>query len=581
MNETRFRWRNRQLRKHAAVMDGKVAPTKLITNTTYLNVYLKQWMTGHIWIYEDRIIYTGQELPAHTEGTEMIDGRDSWIVPGYIEPHAHPFQLYNPQSLGEYAAATGTTTLINDNLMWLFLTDKEKAFSLLEEFMNLPASMYWWARFDPQSVLKDDDREAFDEQIESWIEHDAVIQGGELTAWPDVLYNGDEQILHWMQQTKRSRKPLEAHLPGASEKTLVKMRLLGMDSEHESMTAEDVLSRLAIGYQTGLRYSSIRPDLPDILQGLMEKGHQHFDHMMYTTDGSTPGFYREGLINQCIQIALDAGVPDIDAYMMATYNSARHFTIENRVGSLNAGRVAHLNFLSSPDNPTPHSVLAKGEWVKKDGQAVEAPSQVEWKKNGIDQLALNWELTEQDLQFSMPVGLEMINDVIMKPYAVDTDTGVERLPEDHSEGFLMLMDREGEWKVNTLIKGFTTSLGALVSSYSSTGDIVLTGKSKADMQTAFARMKDIGGGVVLVDKGEVIFELALPLGGVMSDEPMNTLMEEEETLKNHLKAYGFAFSDPVYTLLFLSSTHLPFIRITPLGIIDVKKKEVLFPSIMR
>lgn len=86
--------------------------------------------------------------------------------------------------------------------------------------MDLPATMYWWARFDPQSVLRDEEREAFDEQVVSWIEHDAVIQGGELTAWTDVLYNGDEQILHWMQETKRARKPLEAHLPGASEKRL-------------------------------------------------------------------------------------------------------------------------------------------------------------------------------------------------------------------------------------------------------------------------------------------------------------------------------------------------------------------------
>lgn len=581
MNETRFRWRNRQLREHAAVIDGKTAPTKLIKNTTYLNVYLKQWMTGHIWLYDDRIIYTGKELPSNTEGTEIIDGQDSYIVPGYVEPHSHPFQLYNPQSLAEYAAETGTTALVNDNLMWLFLTEKEKAFSLLEEFMNLPATMYWWARFDPQTVLREEDREAFDEQIPDWIAHDAVIQGGELTAWPDVLHKGDEQILHYMQETKRSRKPLEAHLPGASEQTLVKMRLLGMDSEHESMTAEDVLQRLEIGYQTGLRYSSIRRDLPQILQGLIEKGHRHFDHLMYTTDGSTPGFYREGLINQCVQIALEAGVPEVEAYMMATYQAAKHFGIENRVGSLNAGRVAHLNFLSDPKNPTPHSVIAKGEWIKRDDKAVAPTSHIQWRKNGIKPLELDWEVTDADMQFSMPVGLEMVNDVIMKPYAIYTESAAERLSDNHDESFLMLMDRDGEWMVNTLLKGFTKTLGALVSSYSNTGDIILTGKSRKDMKKAFHRMKEIGGGIVLVNEGEILFELSLPLGGVMSDLPMRDLIEEEAKLKAYLKEEGFAFSDPVYTLLFLSSMHLPYIRITPLGIMDVKKKEVLFPSIMR
>ncbi|WJE16357.1 adenine deaminase C-terminal domain-containing protein [Halobacillus sp. ACCC02827] len=581
MNEARFRWRNRQLRVHASVLDGDAAPTKLIKNTTYLNVYLKQWMTGHIWIYEDRIIYTGKELPSNMENTEVIDGKDSYIVPGYIEPHAHPFQLYNPQTLAEYAAETGTTTLINDNLMWLFLTEKKKAFSLLEEFMHLPATMYWWARFDPQTVLREEDRESFDEQVLDWIEHDAVIQGGELTAWPDVLYERNEQILHWMQETKRSRKPLEAHLPGASEKTLVKMRLLGMDSEHESMTAEDVITRLSIGYHTGLRYSSIRPDLPDILQGLEKMGHTQYDHMMFTTDGSTPGFYEEGIINMCIRIAIEAGVPEIDAYMMATYQAARHFGIESRVGSLNAGRAAHLNFLRDPKDPTPHSVIAKGEWVKKEGEVVPTGIEIPWEKNGIEKLSLDWELADKDMQFSMPIGLELVNDVIMKPYAIDTDASVERLSDENKEAFIMLMDRDGEWMVNTLLKGFTQSLGGLVSSFSNTGDILVIGKSRTDMKKAFQRMNEIGGGIVFVNEGEVLFELSLPLGGVMSDLSLPHLMKEERRMKQCLNEHGFSFSDPVYTLLFLSSMHLPYIRITPLGIMDVKKKEVLFPSIMR
>ncbi|WP_079478659.1 adenine deaminase C-terminal domain-containing protein [Halobacillus salinus] len=575
MNETRFRWRNRQLREHASVLDGALAPTKLIKNTTYLNVYLKKWMSGHIWLYEDRIVYTGEKLPDNTEGTEIIDGKDRYVVPGYIEPHAHPFQLYNPQSLAEYATRTGTTTLVNDNLMWLFLTDKAKAFSLLEEFMNVPATMYWWARFDSQSALREDDQDAFEKQVPDWIEHDAVIQGGELTAWPDVLYGGDDQILHWMQETKRARKPLEAHLPGASEKTLAKMRLLGMNSEHESMNADDVLKRLELGYQTGLRYSSIRPDLPEIIEGLIEKGHDHYSHMMFTTDGSTPGFYREGLINECIRIAIEKGVPPIDAYMMATFEPARHFGIDNRVGSLNVGRIAHLNFLKDPNDPTPAEVIAKGEWVD------DKETEIEWEKNGIGKLEMDWDLQDSDMQFSMPVGLEMVNDVIMKPYPIDIDASVDRLSEEHNEALLMLMDREGEWKINTFLKGFTQTLGGLVSTYSNTGDIIFIGKSKSDLQIAFERMKEIGGGIVLADKGEIVFELPLPLGGTMSDLPLPRLIEEEDKLKKHLKSHGFSYGDPVYTLLFLSSVHLPYTRITPRGIMDVKKKEVLFPAIMR
>lgn len=67
----------------------------------------------------------------------------------------------------------------------------------------------------------------------------------------------------------------------------------------------------------------------------------------------------------------------------------------------------------------------------------------------------------------------------------------------------------------------------------------------------------------------------------MSAKPMEALMEEEKTLGELLRARGYAFADPIYTLLFLSSTHLPYIRITPKGIYDVMHKTVLFPTIMR
>ena len=101
------------------------------------------------------------------------------------------------------------------------------------------------------------------------------------------------------------------------------------------------------------------------------------------------------------------------------------------------------------------------------------------------------------------------------------------------------------------------------------------------MLTAFKRMKDIGGGIVLVENDTVIKEIELPLGGVMAFKRMEELMGDELELLKLLQERGYRFIDPVYTLLFLSSTHLPYVRITPQGIFDVMKKMVLFPSIMR
>ena len=79
--------------------------------------------------------------------------------------------------------------------------------------------------------------------VKSWLEHDAVLQGGELTGWPKLL-DGDDMMLHWIQEAKRMRKKIEGHFPGASEKTLAKMVLLGADGDHEAMTGQEVYDRL-------------------------------------------------------------------------------------------------------------------------------------------------------------------------------------------------------------------------------------------------------------------------------------------------------------------------------------------------
>lgn len=151
----------------------------------------------------------------------------------------------------------------------------------------------------------------------------------------------------------------------------------------------------------------------------------------------------------------------------------------------------------------------------------------------------------------------------------------------HDECYLMLVDKNGKWRVNTLIKGFATHLQGFASSYSSTGDIILIGKDTKDMLIAFNEMKKMKGGIVIVENGRVLESLPLSIGGGLSAEPVEVLIEQELALKKALQERGYHLGDAIYTLLFLQSTHLPYIRITQRGIFDVMKKTVLFPSVMR
>ncbi|WP_050613883.1 adenine deaminase C-terminal domain-containing protein [Bacillus testis] len=580
MLEQRYRWKNKQLREHVAVIDGERVPSIVLKDAVYLNQVLRKWLTANIWIYEDRIVYVGSKMPAQLDGCEVVDCAGSYLVPGYIEPHAHPFQLYNPQTFAHYASLTGTTTLINDNMMLFLHLEKKKAFSLLREFRNIPVSMYWWCRFDPQTEIPNEESIFSHSNIKSWLEHDAVLQGGELTGWPKLL-DGDDLMLHWIQEAKRMRKQIEGHFPGASEKTLAKLMLLGADCDHEAMNGKEVIARLLQGYMVSLRYSSIRPDLPIILDELHEAGIDRYDHFFLNMDGSPPSFYEKGMMDRLIKMCMDHNVPVIDAYNMATINVAKYYKIDYLHGNIATGRVANINFLDSPENPTPVSVMAKGKWVVRNGQEIEPDYQINWKDYGFSPMEMDWELTAEDMQFSTPFGVEMVNDVITKPYSIVRDMSGEELGFDHDECFFMLVDRNGKWRNNTIIKGFADRLCGFASSYSTTGDVIVIGKRKEDMKLAVQELKEMGGGIVLTENGRVIFRMPLSLKGIISEKPLPELIEEEKALTCLLKERGYRFSDPIYSLLFFSSTHLPYIRITPAGMYDVMNKTVLFPTIMR
>lgn len=571
-------WKIEEIRKQIAVIDGQEAPTIVLKDARFLHSMFKKWLVGNIWIKKDRIVYVGNKMPQNLTNTEIIELNGKTVVPGYIEPHVHPFQLYNPHSFADFAAQTGTTTFIADNMTFMLSLPNKKAFSIIEQLKKLPFAFYWWVRFDSQTELENEDDLFTNKSIFEWLDRKDTIVGGELTGWPRLL-NGDDQMLYWIQSAKNKGKKIEGHFPGASERTLTKMRLFGATGDHESMTVEDVEKRILQGYAVTLRYSSIRPDLPDILKGIIEKDLPIFDHLMMTTDGSTPSFHKDGVMDLCIRIAIESGVNPVDAYNMASYNVARYYDMDHLHGIIATGRYATLNILKDEYNPTPESVLSKGVWLKRDCEKVNALAPINWSK--FDNLNLSFDLTDSDFQFSMPIGIEMVNDVITKPYRITVKLNQKELSTEHDESLLLLIDRNGKWRVNTMIKGFATHVKGFATSYSNTGHIILIGKNIEDMKKAYKEMKKLNGGIVLVEDNEVIASIPLTIGGTLYDGPVEELIEKESALISALKDRGYHHTDAIYTLLFLQSTHLPYIRITPRGIFDVMKKKVMLPAVMR
>ena len=290
-------------------------------------------------------------------------------------------------------------------------------------------------------------------------------------------------------------------------------------------------------------------------------------------------FRSGGVMDKCVRAALEAGVPPIAAYQMAAYNVAKYYNMTNVHGMIATGRFANLNILQDEYSPTPLSVLSKGVWLKRDGEKVKDLEDVSFE--AFNKFTLDLTLTDDDFQFSSPIGIEMVNDVITKPYSVTATYTGNDIEKGLEESYLVVINRQGNWRINTILRGFDTSIEGFASSYSNAGDIILIGKSIEAMKQAFTKLKEMNGGIVLVENSEVVAQITLPVGGFISDIPMEQLIEQELALKQAVKERGYKHSDVIYTLLFLQSTHLPYIRITQVGLFDVLKNKVLLPSVMR
>ncbi|MCK9910732.1 amidohydrolase family protein, partial [Microbacteriaceae bacterium K1510] len=213
---------------------------------------------------------------------------------------------------------------------------------------------------DPQARSKTRSYAYTKQGLSEMIDHPLVVQGGELTDWRAVLEE-EEEMLFGLKRVRDRGKRMEGHHPGASIETLNIAAAAGVTACHESISAEDVKQRLRLGMYATLRHSSIRPDLPELITGMQRLQIPWTSRLMLTSDGNTPPMMRHGFMDYTIRVAIESGVPAIDAYVMATLNPAVYYGLDAELGGIAPGRIADILFLRSPEDPAPELVIANGQ----------------------------------------------------------------------------------------------------------------------------------------------------------------------------------------------------------------------------
>ncbi|AYB40051.1 adenine deaminase C-terminal domain-containing protein [Brevibacillus laterosporus] len=564
---------------------GLEAASVWITGGTILDVYTKSWRKADIVLAGERIAYVGEKVPLVNEDTICINAKDKYIVPGYIEPHAHPFQWYNPFTLADYALQTGTTTMISDSLFFFQLLPYDKLSSLFGEINKHPMKQFFWARLDSQT-LPDPEGVFQRERIKELLDHPLVIQAGELTDWRGIL-DEREELLEGMRYALDLGKRIEGHHPGASYQTLALAAAHGVGACHESMKAEELLHRLQVGMYATLRHSSIRPDLPKLITEWLELDLPWSPRMMLTSDGATAPMLRNGVMDYTIRVAIESGMPIEEAYVMATLNPATYYGMDTEIGGIAPGRLADILLLTEKNNPTPETVIANGLIIVQEGLVVAKVPKSQMSDYVSGSLTMEEMVSDQWFLFpdktqalsldTLPV-ICMINAVISKLDETTVIHNWEELIQIPDAMLAVLIDPKTKQLTKAILRGFAVELEALATSFHASTEFLVLGRNPQSMKAALQEIMASKGGVAIIEKGEVLFHIPLPIGGKMTDESMEIVMEKSERFTTLMKERGYRFDDPIYSLLFFTATHLPFVRFTKAGIYEVKTGSLIYPA---
>jgi adenine deaminase len=297
---------------------------------------------------------------------------------------------------------------------------------------------------------------------------------------------------------------------------------------------------------------------------------------MLTSDGSMPAFLRtHGFVDHLIRTALERGVAPVDAYRMATLNPATYYGLDADLGGIAPGRYADLCVLDDLAEPRPSTVIARGRVIAAGGRLVGRVAEPPWRRvfrSPTARLTVRWRARAADFELPSraryPV-IQLVSAVISR---------LQERPMQAGDLHAALLDRAGRWVAPGVVAGFAERLDGFASTTSTDFNILALGRRPEAMARAVNRLLDLHGGIVLVEGERVVYELALPLGGIMTGASVEEAAGSEDELRRHLAERGYAHHEPLYSLFFLAADFLPAVRLSPRGVWDVKRSRILLPS---
>ena len=553
----------------------------LLAGGTVVNVFTGELERANVLLDGSIIAGVGDYGPQEADAVEDVTGKV--ICPGFIDGHMHiESTMLLPAELARVSVPHGTTAIVADPHEIANVCGVSGVSFMLDASEGLPMTVYLMLpSCVPATPFDESGAELGAAQLRPMYVHPRVLGLAEMMNYPGVLA-GDPEVMAKLADAKRLGRVINGHAPLLTGKALDRYIAAGVGDDHECSSFEEARERIRKGQWVMIRQGTAARNLRELLPLFDEPYAQRC--LLVTDDRHPADLLSEGHIDNIIRRAVQAGKSAVTGIQMATLRAAQCFGLRG-VGAVAPGYTADVLVLDDLDTVAVRDVYCAGRKVVDGGRMLpfDAPRVREhlWKaaRNSFFMDAL----TAQDF-FIAPKSercraIRLIPDQLLTqeeiiPIDWTKDNGVD-LARDLVKIAVVERHLHTGHRGVGFILGSGMKRGAIASSVShDSHNLIVMGASDADMAAAGNCVLRMGGGCAVVDRGEVIAAMPLPIAGLMSAEPAAAVARENEALRAAVHTLGVPQGTELFmTMAFVSLPVIPALKMTTQGLVDMNRQE--------
>jgi adenine deaminase len=584
------------------LVDTLLAPDRyadlVLRGGTFINVVTRELYPADVAVARGRVLLVGDVRELIGPETEVEDIEGAYVAPGFIDGHMHfESSMLTVTEFVRLSIPTGTTTIIADPHEIGNVLGLAGMRAMIDEARGVPSTVRFAV---PCRVPDVPGLETAGEVITAReigpLLSDPVVQGiGELQGFSNIrpVYRHRpetvEDILAAVETALALGKTVEGNAPGLVGAELAAHILAGGGniSCHETTSKAEAIEKLRNGVYVLMREGSSQRDMPECIRAITEEGVDSRYAVLVSDDLVADDLIRHGHMNDIVRRTVRQGVDPVEAIQMATINPAQHFLLFDR-GALTPGRRADIVVLDSLTELGVRQVYVAGVKAAEDGRLLLDLPRYRYP-DFVRHSIRRGPVAPEELSLRAEGGKVRARALVLIPDENLTETAeallpvVDGVPQPDLEQDVLpiaVVERHGRTgRVGrAFVKGLGLKRGAIAESVAhDTHNIIVSGASYDDMATAVNHVIAMGGGLALVAEGRVLGSLALPVGGLMTDELDGAAVAAELSHLTRLvqDEMGSPLHVPFMHLSFLSLATSPKWKVTDVGLIDVDRFEVL------